>query len=247
MGKIARGKGMSAVLALHNRGPEGRLAVSLLAVLAVGLLAGCVKRDSVTVGAIPDDYRTNHPIFIAEKQEAIDLPVAVEDRGMTHSQRVALDGFLDSYDRSALPLVTIAVPTGAANDLAAADAARDFRHFIRSRGVPASRIMMASYQSPSIEASAPIRVSYVAMRAQTNRCGRWPEDLMNNAENKHYANFGCSYQNNLAAQIANPADLLGPRKQTEIDAENRSRVIDVYRQRGVSDEFLGNSEVDIDF
>ena len=38
-------------------------------------------------------------------------------------------------------------------------------------------------------------------------------------------------------------DLLGPRKQTEIDAENRSAVIDVYRQRGISDEFLGNSEV----
>ena len=38
--------------------------------------------------------------------------------------------------------------------------------------------------------------------------------------------------------------LLGPRKQTEIDAENRSKVIDVYRQRGVSGEFRGNSEVD---
>jgi pilus assembly protein CpaD len=107
--------------------------------------------------------------------------------------------------------------------------------------------MMTSYQSPVVEASAPIRVSYVAMRAQTTRCGRWPDDLMKDSENKHYANFGCSYQNNLAAQIANPADLLGPRKQTEIDAENRSRVIDVYRQRGVSNEFLGKSEVDINF
>ena len=50
------------------------------------------------------------------------------------------------------------------------------------------------------------------MRAQTDKCGRWPEDLLHDAENKHYADFGCSYQNNLAAQIANPADLLGPRK-----------------------------------
>ena len=52
------------------------------------------------------------------------------------------------------------------------------------------------------------------MRAQTDKCGRWPEDILETSENKHYANFGCSYQNNLAAQIANPADLLGPRKQT---------------------------------
>ena len=70
------------------------------------------------------------------------------------------------------------------------------------------------------------------MRAQTDKCGRWPEDILqNSAENKHYANFGCSYQNNLAAQIANPADLLGPRKQSPIDAERRSNVIDEYRRR----------------
>ena len=54
---------------------------------------------------------------------------------------------------------------------------------------------------------------------------------VDNAENKHYADFGCSYQNNLAAQIANPADLLGPRKLTEVDAEKRGVVIDEYRKR----------------
>ena len=82
------------------------------------------------------------------------------------------------------------------------------------------------------------------MKAQTDKCGRWPADLVETSENKHYADFGCSYQNNLAAQMANPADLLGPRKSTDIDAENRGAVIDVYRQRGISGEFLSNSEVD---
>ena len=67
--------------------------------------------------------------------------------------------------------------------------------------------------------------------------GRWPDDLLDNVENKHYADFGCSYQNNLAAQIDNPADLLGPRKQTPIDAENRINAIDVYQNRGVRGEF----------
>jgi len=222
----------------------GRLAGPLVAALAIGLLSGCAKRDSITVGAVPDDYRTNHPIVIAEKDEVLDLPVGAGDRGMTHMQRVALDGFLDSYDRSAMPLITITVPNGAANDLAAADAASDFRRFIRSRGIPDSRIAVASYISPAVEVSAPVRISYTAMRAQTNKCGRWPHDLTHDSENKHYANFGCSYQNNLAAQVSNPADLLGPRKQTDIDAETRSNVIDVYRGRGVSDEFLGNSEVE---
>jgi pilus assembly protein CpaD len=224
--------------------PVGRRpATALLAALTIALLAGCAKRDSITVGSVPDDYRTNHPIMIAEKEEVIDLPVASGDRGMTHSQKVSLDGFFDGYDRSAMPLVTISAPIGSGNEVAAADAAADFRRFIHSRGVPSSRIMMSSYSAPAVEVSAPVRVSYTAMRAQTNKCGRWPDDLTNDSDNKHYANFGCSYQNNLAAQVANPADLLGPRKQTEVDAENRDAVIDVYRGRGVADEFLDKSEV----
>ena len=107
--------------------------------------------------------------------------------------------------------------------------------------------MMASYQAPSVDVSAPVRVSFLAMRAQTNKCGRWPEDILDDYENKHYADFGCSYQNNLAAQVADPADLLGPRKQSPIDAENRGVVIGVYQDGSISDEFRGNSEVDVDF
>lgn len=221
-----------------------RPAIPVLAVAVAALLAGCAKRDSITVGAVPDDYRTNHPIVIAEKNEKIDLPVGAGDRGMTGSQRDTLLGFLDGYDKSAAPTLTISIPSGSANEIAATAAGRDFARLAIASGISRNRIVITTYQSASAEASAPIRVAYVSVKAQTDRCGRWPEDLMQTSENKHYADFGCSYQNNLAAQIANPTDLLGPRKQSDIDAENRGEVIDVYRQRGISDEFLGNSEVE---
>ena len=221
----------------HRAGAETRHAglrtgpaLALFAAIVASLLAGCTRRDSITVGAVPDDYRTNHPIVIAEKNETLDLPVGVGERGMTEAQRVAIDGFLDSYDYSALPVLTITVPNGSGNEVAAADAAREFRQFLRSQGVPASRIRMSSYRAPTVDVSAPVRVSYVAVRAQTNKCGRWPEDIADDSENRHYADFGCSYQNNLAAQIANPADLLGPRRQTEVDAEKRGIVIEEYEQ-----------------
>ncbi|PBB89490.1 pilus assembly protein CpaD [Mesorhizobium sp. WSM3864] len=217
----------------------------VLAIALAASLAGCANfhRDSVTVGSIPDDYRTNHPIVIAEKNQKIDLPVGAGDRGMTASQRDTLLGFLDGYDRSAAPALTIAAPVGSANQAAAQAASRDFARLAMAAGVKRNNIIMTSYQSAVPEASAPVRVAFVAVRAQTDKCGRWPEDLTETSENKHYADFGCSYQNNLAAQMANPNDLLGPRKQSDIDAENRGAVIDVYRARGISDEFLGNSEV----
>ncbi|TIL67372.1 CpaD family pilus assembly protein [Mesorhizobium sp.] len=226
------------------RSGRSRICLPVLAVAVAASLAGCANRDSITVGAVPDDYRTNHPIVIAEKNQKIDLPVGAGDRGMTGSQRDTLLGFLDGYDKSAAPTLTISIPSGSANEIAATAAGRDFARLAIASGISRNRIVITTYQSASAEASAPIRVAYVSVKAQTDRCGRWPEDLMQTSENKHYADFGCSYQNNLAAQIANPTDLLGPRKQSDIDAENRSAVIDVYRQRGISDEFLGNSEVE---
>ena len=208
----------------------------VLAVAVAALLSGCAwqKRDSVTVGAVPDDYRTNHPIVIAEKEEKLDLPVGATDRGATASQRAALEGLFANYDKSAAPVVNIVAPVGSTNAAAAANAAQDFAHIARDNGVPANRIMLASYQASAEEVSAPVRVMFSAMRAQTDKCGRWPEDLMQTSENKHYADFGCSYQNNVAAQIANPNDLLGPRKQSPIDAANRETVIGDY-QVGESD------------
>lgn len=207
-------------------------ALPLLAAAAVALLSGCANRDSITVGSVPDDYRTNHPIVISEKDEHIDLPVGAGDRGMTKSQRETLRGFLDGYDRSAAPVLTIAAPSGSANESAARTAAHDFRRLAVSSGIRANRIAMISYQASPAEISAPVRVAFSSMRAQTDKCGRWPEDMLDTTENKHYADFGCSYQNNLAAQVANPADLLGPRKQTPIDAENRDTVIQIYREDG---------------
>lgn len=205
------------------------------------LLAACAtQRDSVVVGSIPDDYRTNHPIVIAEKEEVLDLPVGASDRGATRPQKATLEGFLSGYDRSAAPVLKIYTPSGSANAVAAADAARDFAAIARQNGVPASRVMLTAYQASPHETAAPVRVAYTAVKAQTNKCGRWPKDLTDTTDNKHYANFGCSYQNNVAAQIANPNDLLGPRKQTAIDAENRSRVIDDYRAvpQNVADDWI---------
>lgn len=214
-------------------GAARRRAAALAGVCLLSALAGCTmpRTDSVVVGAIPDDYRTNHPIVIAEKEQVLDLPVGASDRGMTRSQRTALAGFLADYDRSADPVLNILVPRGSYNELAASRAAEDMAHFARKSGIKPSRIMVSAYQAESADNSEPIRISYVAMKAQTNKCGRWPEDLVSDtSENKHYANFGCSYQNNLAAQVANPSDLLGPRKMTTIDAERRGVVIDDYRQ-----------------
>lgn len=58
-----------------------------LLALSVALLAGCADRQHVTVGALPDDYRTNHPITIAERDQVTDIPVAQADQKLSPMQR----------------------------------------------------------------------------------------------------------------------------------------------------------------
>ncbi|MFC5385124.1 CpaD family pilus assembly protein [Aquamicrobium segne] len=211
---------------------KARTSAAIVAVAAAALLAGCANRDSVTVGSIPDDYRTNHPIVISGKDKVLDLPVLASAQGVSRSQRQALAGFLDDYDTGVAPVLTIATPSGSANERAAGKVAREFSRLARANGVRANRIAMTQYQASPEETSAPVRLVYSSIRAQTGPCGRWPKDILETADNKHYANFGCSYQNNLAAQIANPADLMGPRKQDPIDAENRNKILGDYRSSG---------------
>jgi len=214
-----------------------------LLVVVAAAMTGCAKRDSITVGAVPDDYRTNHPIVLTEKEQVLDLPVGMLSYRMTPQQKMAVDGFMEHYGESGKAIVTILVPAGSPNGSAASRVSEDIAQFLYRRGVPKGHLQVLSYGAPA-EQAAPIRITYSVVRATTDQCGRWPEDLLDTTENKHYANFGCSYQNNLAAQVANPMDLLGPRKTTPIDAENRDTAIGRYKTGQVADDFWVRSEVD---
>lgn len=228
-----------------RNGLTGITAAAIAAALA--LTAGCANRDSIKVGSVPDDYRTNHPIVITEAEKKVDIPVGPNDSGLSSVQRVAIDGFAADYDRSAGSIVTMLVPYGSPNQAAASAVASGMASRLAAAGVPAGRILQQPYEASGYGDNAPIRLVYSQMQAKTGQCGRWPADLADTTDNKHWANFGCSYQNNLAAQIANPADLLGPRKQTTIDAENRSHAIDQYRARDIAADMRSNREVLIDW
>ena len=49
-------------------------------------------------------------------------------------------------------------------------------------------------------------------------------------ENRQYWNLGCANQRNLAAMVANPADLVQPRGETPSSTQRRTVVLDKYRK-----------------
>ena len=66
-------------------------------------------------------------------------------------------------------------------------------------------------------------------------CGPWPDNVARNFNNQHYANFGCATQNNLAAMIANPLDLLYPRVMPPPNAARRGDVLQNYQNGHATD------------
>jgi pilus assembly protein CpaD len=229
--------------AFRRRARAGRVPFGLFALAAAAMLAGCAHRDSITVGSIPDDYRTNHPIVISDREKVLDVPVGASALRLSRGQRDLVAGFLSGYDRETGAPMRIMVPANSVNAASAFVIAGEIEDMARASGVHGGNILVQSYQVSAPEASAPIRVAYYALTASTGPCGRWPDDMLKNSENKHWANFGCSYQNNLAAQVANPSDLIGPRKSSPIDPENRANAIDQYKARGVSQDFGDQSEI----
>jgi len=81
-----------------------------------------------------------------------------------------------------------------------------------------------------------IKLNYSKMTATAGPCGLWPEDLGPNldnsgySENRPYHNFGCANQRNLAAMVANPADLEQPRPETPAYTIRRNAAFEKYRK-----------------
>ncbi|MGV3553535.1 CpaD family pilus assembly protein [Rhizobium sp.] len=214
-----------------------RLATAATAITAAALLASCAARpDRVTTSSVPgsNDYRTAHPITLAEVQHNLDVPIGTGERRMTTPLRDLVRGFAQDYLALSKSTVSIAVPAGAANSGAANTVKAELRKVLIESGVKSNHIVLTSYSPAEASASAPIKLSFVAVTAITGDCGQWPSDLFGPSirDNTNWENFGCATQQNLAAQIANPADLVGPRGMTPIDAQRRAEVISIYRQDG---------------
>jgi len=208
---------------------------SLAVLLVLGAAAtGCASpKDSLTTGGIPDDYRARHPIVLTQAEHTVDIPVFPGDRRLTPGTRDTVRGFAQDYRAHATGTAEILSPQGAANSTAVLAMRKQIRQELMAGGIAAPRIVDSFYPAGGAGDAAPIRLRFLATTAVTNACGEWPRDLSDNAfDNQNWYNFGCAGQNNLAAQVANPTDLIAPRATSPIDADQRANVIKTYRTSG---------------
>ena len=103
-------------------------------------------------------------------------------------------------------------------------------------GVGGSQLAVSSYEPLDPALASPVRLTFHRLQAKVaSKCGQWPQDLGGsdiefNAANEPYWNLGCATQANLAAQVADPLDLVRGRPEGGSDAIRRTKNIENLRQ-----------------
>lgn len=225
----------------------GSLTVSSTILLSATMLAGCSETGAELGGGHLGGWANisatqRHPIIVGEEPAHLSLRVSRGSDGLSPHQRANLVEFVGRYrgNDSGNARLSIEVPAGTRNEVAALKAVADIRAIIRDYGMDDSRIAVQPYRAAG-ESDPSIRVSYTRFVAHAPECGTWPENLANDSRNLPYANFGCAMQRNLAMQVANPGDLVGPRTMTPTVAERRDYKWDKFWK---SESTVGKKETD---
>jgi pilus assembly protein CpaD len=219
---------MTATNAMRLSPRRGALSLGakLLATAAAAFtVTGCKTFDDPTrvAGWTLIDSSQRHPILVSQEPTTLLLRIGGDKQfGMTTAQRAQLVNFTAQYRAtdSGNSRLIVSVPSGGRNEVAVMQAVGEIRALLNDQGFDKSVISVEAYTAAGA-ADPPIRVSYLRYVAEPPQCGDWSTNLANEPTNLPYPNLGCSQQRNLAVMVANPADLLGPRSETERSGERR--------------------------
>jgi pilus assembly protein CpaD len=156
-----------------------------------------------------------------------EVQLVTHAEGLSLAQTQALDGLLDRWMAEEGREIVVSAPMGGPDGAIAGGMAVAVRQRLVAMGAPAAHVRVVGYQADA--PNAPLKVGFVRFEAKVPQCGGW-ENIAATRNNKAYDNFGCAVTANIAAQVANPEDLLGPRGVTPADAGRRDTVIGKYRK-----------------
>ena len=196
-----------------------------IACLAAVLTAGSCAAGSNDASMLMADPNVNHPIAVEPSYRDLKVQFAGPVQGMPSEDALRFDAFLADYRAHGNGSIGISVPSGPPSRAAI----EYFAERAAATGISRDKILVATHDAPTGDMR--VELNFVAYQARLEKkCGDWSENLAFTMSNDTPANFGCAVQQNIAAMIADPRDLMGPRQMGESDGARRATVIDKYRQ-----------------
>lgn len=209
-------------ISIPKSGRASRIAL-VLALTATSGLAACMGAPAGGYGPPP---LTPTSRFTLQVESGIDrIALNVREDGLSANQTAALSALVGRYVAEGAPVIRVEAPGG--EDPVSNQFAWTTKAALEALGAP-GQIQVLSYAAP--DARAPVLVGFESLRAAVPQCGTHWDNLSRTANNATSSNFGCAVTANLAAQIANPRDIVQPRTITPTDSSRRAVVFDHYRK-----------------
>jgi pilus assembly protein CpaD len=210
--------------------------------LAAMLMAGSCAAPTKDGNMRMEDGAANNPISVEPSYQSLKLPYAGT---LSSADQARFEAFVAGYMGHGNGSIAVSAPAGNMSPAMITF----FAQRINEMGVARDHILVATHDAP--DGDMRVEINYVSYQAHTDKCGDWSENLAFTEDNDTPKNFGCSVQQNIAAQIADPRDLLHPRDMQDASAVRRDTVIGNYelgkitssekRSSGLGDEQNGTS------
>lgn len=189
---------------------------AIAAVLLAGSCASPTDELSMADGA------ANHPITVEPRFASLKLSFSAPEAGLLPDDSERFDAFVADYLSRGSGSISVSAPQGA--DSAAVISYFGTRLF--NMGVPRAHIIVGTHDG----SDARVEIGYIAYAAKTDPCGDWSDNIAKTYDNRPARNFGCAVQHNMAAQVADPRDLIEMRPTDPADAGRRATVLDNYEK-----------------
>lgn len=163
---------------------------------------------------VPATHYERFPIEVTSGP--VRMEVSSRHGTLQSSQINAIAGFSRSAGSSGSSKITVLRPSAGG---ASGKVARQVYQVLVQSGISPGMISQKTYPGP---AKGSVQITYIRSVAVTKECGDWSSDMANTSSNEPYSNYGCSTQNNIAAMVVNPNDLVVPRQMTPALAATRT-------------------------
>ena len=202
---------------------------------AIGLMgaAGCA---SSSAPAVPTEYLEGtpldrNPITVSKKTEYLEIALNPADKQLRIVDKDRIRNFVRGYVEKGHGPLIMSMPKGSPNAQLSVQAVADAREIAWEYGVEYKEMYGSTYDARSTGSGAPLVLAYTSYRANAPECGSLAhQDFADAVSNNELPTFGCSIRANMAAMIADPADLFGERELEDGDNDRRTTVLGLYRE-----------------
>lgn len=197
------------------------------------LFSGCQSNEPsrhVPIEHYSGTLLDRHEIGVKQHTEYLEVGLDARDTQLRISEVSKVRGFLDRYtDVGHGPLV-ISMPKSAENPQLAVGAVSEIREFAWEAGVSYEEMLGAAYDADG-QSVTPIIMAFKTYKTVVPDCPNLAQvDIADATSNTELASLGCAVRTNMAAMIAEPADLLGLRSLSGADLERRTFQLNLWRE-----------------